>query len=723
MVLVNLKRQFLVNLRSILLVVVVACCLLSEVSGQTRPDLSRIAKREDKIDAWRNYLNELLGYNESGRSDSKLLIKEARYGLKLCLANDFKRHAMFYLFTGCAFEKLRQYDSAAFYLEKSVALAGKSYSPNYEITGLSRLNYVYDYSRNVPMRNATLERIRKIADTSKSLNTRELSVSALGEYYQDIDDYEKAIKYQLESIELYKQLLKTDTLIVSIGNIGRKLCNVAVLYNTLGRNEKAIQYLDEAREYLGDRILREGEESLYTGYIQSYLGMDRIDSAAVYYKLIYQKMAPGDTLHHVLSSANKLFGDYYLEKNEIKKAEHHAQLALKSASKSQEASDLINAKVLFGSVLYRQQKFEKAISFLNPVLKEPFDFDKVTLAGIRATLAKSYAALKEWEKAYFYLDTYSLLKDTLQIAAADKNFNEIEAKYQNTQKIQQLKVKNLQLSDARKQRFWLITGLLLVLVVTCLTFVIYRNKKRTADLLDQKNKELAELNRDLEQANQTKVKLFGIISHDLRSPISRIHQFLKLYQMNPELHDQEQKAVLGMKIQEATASLLDTMEDMLLWSKTQMKHFSVHLQETEILSVVDQCEQLLQLDLDTKKIMLKKQIPNGKQVSTDPYFLQTIVRNLLQNAIKAVPENEVIQINFTDQDGQAVLAIINRGNGFDQHHYEAILEGKDSGNGHSGLGLRLLTELASKLDMKIEFKIDQEQRTVAEIQFPKIGAY
>ncbi|MEJ7674260.1 MAG: hypothetical protein WKF59_16595 [Chitinophagaceae bacterium] len=43
------------------------------------------------------------------------------------------------------------------------------------------------------------------------------------------------------------------------------------------------------------------------------------------------------------------------------------------------------------------------------------------------------------------------------------------------------------------------------------------------------------LNENLEKANITKAKLFSIISHDLRSPISQVYQFLDLQRTNPDI--------------------------------------------------------------------------------------------------------------------------------------------------------------------------------------------
>ncbi|RZM11298.1 MAG: hybrid sensor histidine kinase/response regulator [Pedobacter sp.] len=285
-------------------------------------------------------------------------------------------------------------------------------------------------------------------------------------------------------------------------------------------------------------------------------------------------------------------------------------------------------------------------------------------------------------------------------------------------KIQQLKVKNLQLDTAQKQRYWLIAGLILLLLVAVLLFIIYTNKKQTAQVLDEKNKMLSRLNTDLEEANETKAKLFSIISHDLRSPISQVYQFLKLQQLNPQLHNAEQKQQLSTRIQEATGSLLETMEDLLLWSKTQMSQFNTQMQRTALYPVVSQCEQLLKLNTDAKGIRIKNTIPEDTEVFTDPYFLQSILRNLLQNAIKASPENEVVGIEcIINKQGISVL-VTNKGIPFSQHDYEQVLSSDQTGKGLSGLGLRLVDELSAKLNVKVRFSVGADDSTTAEIHFP-----
>jgi signal transduction histidine kinase len=161
----------------------------------------------------------------------------------------------------------------------------------------------------------------------------------------------------------------------------------------------------------------------------------------------------------------------------------------------------------------------------------------------------------------------------------------------------------------------------------------------------------------------------------------------------------DQKTDLSGKIQTATGSLLETMEDLLLWSKTQMNEFNVKMQSAEIKPVIEQCVQLLKLNIEAKNLVIENNIAENITQKTDPYFLQIIVRNLLQNAIKASPENGKIIINFENNE----LSIQNDGELFTQNQYEAAISSNQKQETLSGLGLKLVDELSQKIGSRVSY--------------------
>ena len=160
------------------------------------------------------------------------------------------------------------------------------------------------------------------------------------------------------------------------------------------------------------------------------------------------------------------------------------------------------------------------------------------------------------------------------------------------------------------------------------------------------------------------------------------------------------------------------MEDLLLWSKSQMSEFKTNIQATNILPIIDSCKSLLQLNSDAKNITYKNVIATDIITNTDAYFLQTIIRNLLQNAIKASPDNSEIEIDAINSTNNLSIYIKNKGETFTQQQYQQILSSEDAAKILNGLGLRLVDELSEKIGAIVEFKTTQAEGTVVEILLP-----
>jgi signal transduction histidine kinase len=222
------------------------------------------------------------------------------------------------------------------------------------------------------------------------------------------------------------------------------------------------------------------------------------------------------------------------------------------------------------------------------------------------------------------------------------------------------------------------------------------------------------LNAQLNEANQTKAKLFGILGHDLRAPISQVYQLLKLQQQNVGISAAVQ-AQLSDKVQQAAGALLETLEDLLLWSKSQLSAFSIHKTNIALRPIIDQVFDLLQLAVEEKNIHIQNNVSMDDYIYTDHQLLQIILRNLIQNAIQASPIEGTIEVTFSSDN--KVLQIRNKGNAFTQADYLVAIAKNDSGKSTSGLGLKLVQELSDKLGLQLKFDNPDALTTIAIICF------
>lgn len=587
------------------------------------------------------------------------------------------------------------------YYKYVLDVAQKISIPNNLVLALARLQILYSITNQSAKYKEVVAMLRSIGDSSSNPIIKREMYMVLGGYYREINNYDSFIYFRLKHIELFKKTIDKNSASDKL-NLGFAYTNLGNMFNELAQYPKALEYLYEGAAYIGDKALTGNEETLYMYFMDAFAGLKKTDSLLKYYRLINNKMAKRDTLYNVLSTANYLLGKYYKEADKKENAYYFASLAYKYGKKTDEIDVQVNSNTLYADLLYQHGDFSKALSILRDNLKTDFEFDKLALANTYLTMSNCFEGLKQWDSAYTYFKKYSTGSESLLQEAANKNIADAEAVYQNRQKNLLISTKNIELKNAAKQKLYLFIALSLVLLIALLLFFIYRNKRNTAKILDEKNKTLATLNSDLHQANQTKAKLFSIIGHDLRSPINQVHQFLKLQQLNPNALSEQDKAKLNQKIQTATGSLLETMEDLLLWSKTQMNEFAAKPQTFNLYETLLPVQHLAQLNIDAHNIQLQNQIPQNILVNTDVQFLQTIYRNLLQNAIKATPQGGQIMVS-AQQNEQTLLTIFNTGEAFTQQQFEAYLNTEANSQSLHGLGLRLVQELAEKINAKVIF--------------------
>jgi signal transduction histidine kinase len=120
----------------------------------------------------------------------------------------------------------------------------------------------------------------------------------------------------------------------------------------------------------------------------------------------------------------------------------------------------------------------------------------------------------------------------------------------------------------------------------------------------------------------------------------------------------------------------------------------------------------LQLQITNKQLKIEQHISSPSVIFTDISFLQTIVRNLMQNAIQAAPEHSTIIIQYNN----FMLSIENEGSAFTQIQYNASVAQPNTHLGTTGLGLQLVEQLSNRLQLSLSYKNPSATTTVATIQ-------
>ena len=267
----------------------------------------------------------------------------------------------------------------------------------------------------------------------------------------------------------------------------------------------------------------------------------------------------------------------------------------------------------------------------------------------------------------------------------------------------QIKINQLEIQTKEKQKWFYISGIFLLVIIGSLLFHQSYNRKKN-------NQKLRQLNSQLEEANRIKTRFFGILNHDLRSPVANLIHFLHLQKENPEILNQETKERLQNKTISGAENLLSSMEDILLWSKGQMENFKPQPKKITV-------EQLFE---DNKKVFsgyhhitFEYLNPENIEIFTDENYLKTILRNLTSNSINvfSTTENPTIIWKAWQEKNKTYLSIRDNGPGSEKEKFRALYDETEVVGIKSGLGLHLIRDLAKAINCEISVNSIQNEGT------------
>jgi len=662
--------------------------------AQKPPNLSKVKNQQKKLQLWAGYCDELIAIE-----NYSLLRTEGKKGLKMTSKTDFDNQSLFLFYVGITFDYLTEADSAAYYIEKSERFARKASNRTRTLEALKQLSPIYKNYGSEAKRERVLSEFRYTIDTTSSATIKGDMYEHLGDYYINTGSYEKGLDYFLKGTKIRRLLLpkadETDSV-----NFGVQLIKIAELYLGLENHRKALEYLKESESYI--QTYKDAIAHVKKNFVSIYLLENDLENATKEYRELerFLRREECQTCWIMLIESDLPFAEHYRDHGNYTKAlqviDHARSLALKYAD------EFANAQIDYthGTICLALKDYKKALGYLKAA--EPFtnDDDPEVNSRLQRSLAETYAGLGNWEMAYTYHRRYSALQDKLLSEKAKKNLAAIEGLYQNEKKqaqINELSTKNtindLTIKNTNRQLLLVIIGLVLTFAIGMLIYFQSRNRKKN-------NLQLQQLNAELEQANAIKMRFFSILNHDLRSPVANLIHFLQLQQHSPELLDEASKERLANSTLTGAENLLNSMEDMLLWSKGQMEHFEPIPVNIDLRAVFNDLKHHFQSE---EQVRFEIELPESLQLVTDENYLKTILRNLTSNALKALAqtENPVIRWKANLQDNHVLIVVSDNGPGASQAAFKALYDETEVVGIKTGLGLHLVRDLAEAIDCGI----------------------
>ncbi|MBS1601728.1 MAG: tetratricopeptide repeat-containing sensor histidine kinase [Bacteroidetes bacterium] len=665
------------------------------------PDISKIAGNKDKIAAW-------IAYCETLRQTSQfqLLSEAATKGLSLIPPADNLNAANLLYLKGIAFYYQIKFDSAQYFLYQGLSRARQAHSGLATATISGTLIPFTFQLRQQDKTDSFRIILQNVTDTAKDPEILQIGYAGLGAYYQQKAYYSTAQDYLIKSIELRKKEIDTTQNIKKETDYAVLCYNLYKLYGEIdGANEKAIDALNEGRPFM--QLAPSVSKRYLSSYIEAFCSAGKIDSALHYMQQLQPRFKNTHAVPSEAVTSNLNIAVSYMDKKQYANSLPYLHSADTFSTKSQSPLLIYQSQLCMGRYLEETGNYPKAIEFLSKALPVAKQINKRQYLDDLKYMSLAQLGAGNNKEALQFYQQYISGSDSLTREKLASNFADQEIRYQTSKKEQQIAVLNrdnqvkvLELKDASRLKWFLLAGLIVLALFSLMLYFFYREKGKANQLLNDKNAELDKLNMELTKANNTKAKLFGIISHDLRAPVGRIAKLIRLKKENPKVAGTISSEDYDKMLDTGLDKILDTMEDLLVWSKSQMEHFTPNLLPTNISPIAEKEIQFLQGLINEKNITLNNRLPASFKQNTDENFLSVIVRNLLLNAIKA--SNAGGQIDISGANNQ--LLITNSSPGADAARLNGLLSGTTPNTKNDGLGLQIVKDLSAAIDATLVFK-------------------
>jgi two-component system, sensor histidine kinase and response regulator len=176
---------------------------------------------------------------------------------------------------------------------------------------------------------------------------------------------------------------------------------------------------------------------------------------------------------------------------------------------------------------------------------------------------------------------------------------------------------------------------------------------------------LRQARQELQELNATKDRFFSIMAHDLRAPFNGLLGLTEVIMNNLDRYDPERlKYMLGLQL-DAVNNVFALLENLLTWSRVQRGAFEFLPQRVSLDDLVNRNIALLLPASAQKAITVASHIDGALLVSADLNMLDTVVRNVLSNAVKFTPTGGSVTVSAVRRGDQVEVCVADTGIGID----------------------------------------------------------
>lgn len=564
------------------------------------------------------------------------------------------------------------------------------------------------------------ERALYIAGQNGLTNEIAKSNSILAKSYFYLSDYPKSLEYHFSAIEYFDKLKDYNSL-------ANEYYSVGLIYSASQNFNNAKLYYEKAiaQSRKINNNVQLSKSLLNLGWLYYNFKKDS-NTALGYYNQVLKinEVLRNDYIEMKLQVR---YGELYIDSRRYSEALEHYT---KSANTALKINDQINYAfntLIIGRIYYLVAT-DSLLDTKNNNLKgfpigkndnlkiaEKFTqqsidlFDRIKdyddMSAGYLFLSDIKFALGQYKEAYEYLNKRIVINDSIFNFNKDKKIAYIESQKEIAVRDAKLKETELQIKTKQEIIFAVVLIVIIISLALAAALALFFNKRKQSLVLEEKNAVISEV-------NASKDRFFSIIAHDLRNPVGAIKLSAEFIDENFQLFDDNDKHEFFTEIRKAATHIHSLLENLLTWARSQSGKIQFNPDLANINFLIGANVSLLKTHADNKSIKLIQECPESLECIIDVDMINTVLRNLLTNAIKFTNfagEVKVIAKIENYKNGDYVkISIVDNGVGMSAENIDKLFRidnssstpGTDKETG-TGLGLILCKEFVEKHNGKI----------------------
>jgi len=498
-------------------------------------------------------------------------------------------------------------------------------------------------------------------------------------YSYCLNKYDSAIHYYNLNLIDFRENKDSASVAITLENIGMAYLELKEYKASLKHFKEALELEMKIQSLAGEYFCKSQMAKAYYALKKCKLSEKYLLESLEYYKQTKNKVRQSEC-SQILSNTYVILGDY-------SKAKKYIELALSRFSPQDNSPSLLSALETKSRILYENKEYQESIDVLNIAIEKNKSTNTLIYnKRFYGTLYQCESKLGHYERAFFLLKKYNKLKDSLNANQQKVNIKEVEEKYENEKKIEELKLlKSKQMITEQKQKRktnFLMGAIVLSLVIGSFLFLLYKDRLK--------------VNKKLKEIDKLKTKFFENISHEFRTPLTLIKLPLgQAIKSNQELGLKE----LNMMHNNASR-LQNLIEDLLSLSELEAGKTKINKTEQDPLHQSKVTSSQFDSYAESKGIDYQKIIEhNTIQATYDKSVVEKALANLISNAIKYSERGEAVQVSVSVVDQKLIMMVSDSGQGISPEDQEKIFERfyraveTDEGRQGSGIGLALVKKM------------------------------